>query len=185
MFSLLFMYVQPRISDLDLSVSMQYLCLLGVSMLYLSISWASPMRATPVQFLFGMRVVDTSGETLSFRRALVRSAALVGLIGPIITAFANPSDAYSGIVLLLGLSLLFPAALTPNRQAAHDFLAQSIVVNKIALKSPESREQLREHVSDKDPATLWHRTPSVVSIIGNIVVLGVAVSILLLMVSDR
>ena len=52
---------------------------LAVMLLYFSLFWSSPMRATPVQYLFGMRVVDEMGETLSLRRAILRGVILIGL----------------------------------------------------------------------------------------------------------
>jgi hypothetical protein len=74
---------------------------------------------------------------------------------------------------------LFLAALTPNRQAGHDLLVHSLVVNKIALKSRERLAQLREHVSDSDPVSRKQRRPSVPSIVGNMIVLVIPVIVLL------
>ncbi len=53
---------------------------LAGALLYFVVFWASPMRATPVQFLLGARVVDKAGNKLGLARALVRSVLLTGLI---------------------------------------------------------------------------------------------------------
>ena len=50
----------------------------AVAFLYFVASWVSPLRATPAQLLFGMRVVSLTGETLTLGRAVVRAAALAG-----------------------------------------------------------------------------------------------------------
>jgi uncharacterized RDD family membrane protein YckC len=126
--------------------------IIAVSLLYFAASWVSPMRATPAQFLLGMRVIDEAGERLSVGRAVLRGVLLIGLI---------------------------LAAVTSNRQAVHDLLAHSLVVNKTALKSPERREQLRQHVTDSDPVSRKQRRPSVLSIVGNMIVLGIPMFVLL------
>ena len=48
---------------------------------YFTASWVSPLRATPTQWLFQMRVLHESGAPLSLRDALIRSVALVALWG--------------------------------------------------------------------------------------------------------
>jgi uncharacterized RDD family membrane protein YckC len=160
---------------IDLTIIDQEVAALVVLMLYFSLFWSSPMRATPVQFLFGMRVVDEMGETLSLGRAIIRSTALIGLIFAAMTIAAVKSTPYLATVAFVGFALLFLAALTPNRQAAHDLLARTIVINKIALHSPEYLSQLREHVSGSDSVSRKQRRPSVLSIAGNVIVLGIPV----------
>ena len=144
-----------------------------VSLLYFSLFWSSPMRATPMQFLFGMRVVDETGETLSLGRAILRGVILIGLSFAAMLVVSVPSTPYFGAVALVAYAFLFLAALTPNRQAGHDLLARTIVVNKIALNSPEHLTQLREHVSGSVPVSRKQRRPSVLSIAGNLLVLGI------------
>ena len=152
---------------------------LAVFLLYCSVFWSSPLRATPAQLLFGMRVVDEMGERLSLGRAVVRGVLLIGLIAAAMTIIGIPSTPYLGVVALVGYPLLFLAALTPNRQAGHDLLVHSLVVNKIALKSRERLAQLREHVSDSDPVSRKQRRPSVKSIVENMIVLVIPVIVLL------
>jgi uncharacterized RDD family membrane protein YckC len=151
---------------------------LVVMFLYFAACWVSPLRATPVQFLFGMRVVDAAGETLSLARAALRSAGLVGLFAVVFLLFKIPVNPYLAVVALAGYALLFLAAVTPNRQAAHDFLAHSLVVNRTALKTPERRDQLREHVADNDPDSRSERRPSAIRMVVDACVLGVPVFIL-------
>ena len=160
---------------IDLTIIDQEVTAFVVLLLYFSLFWSSPMRATPVQFLFGMRVVDQMGGTLSMRRAIVRSIALIGLIFAAMLVVSVPSTPYFGAIALVGYAFLFLAALTPNRQAGHDLLARTIVINKIALNSPAHLIQLREHVSGSDPVSRKQRRPSVLSIAGNLIVLGIPV----------
>lgn len=100
--------------------------ILVVLLLYFLVSWSSPLRATPAQLLLGMRVVDEKGEKLSLGRAILRSILLIGLIVAAMTLFKIESNIYFAAIALVGYALLFLAALTPNRQAGHDFLAHSI-----------------------------------------------------------
>jgi uncharacterized RDD family membrane protein YckC len=158
---------------IDLTIIDQEVTTLAALLLYFSLFWSSPMRATPVQFLFGMRVVDEMGGTLNLRRAIIRSIALIGLIFAAMMVVNVPTTPYFGAIALVGYAFLFLAALTPNRQAGHDLLARTIVVNKIALNSPEHLTQLREHVFGSDPVSRKQRRPSVLSIAGNLIVLGI------------
>ena len=75
---------------------------LPVFLLYFSVFWSSPMRATPAQLLFGMRVVDETGEKLSLGRAVVRGALLIGLFAAAMTILGIPSTPYLGVVALVG-----------------------------------------------------------------------------------
>ncbi len=170
------LFIPVFVADvIDLRIINQQATALAVWLLYFSLFWSSPMQATPVQYLFGMRVVDEMGETLSLRRAILRSVILIGLSFAAMMVVGVPSTPYFGAVALVGYAFLFLAALTPNRQAGHDLLARTIVVNKIALNSPEHLTQLREHVSGSDPVSRKQRRPSVLSIAGNLIVLGIPV----------
>ncbi len=142
--------------------------ILAVLLLYFSVFWSSRLLATPAQLLLGMRVVDEMGERLSSGRAIMRSTLLIGLMVAALTLFKGASNLYFVAIALAGYALLFLAALTPNRQAGHDLLAHSLVVNKIALKSREHRGRLREHVSDRDPVSRKRRRPSILGIFGNV-----------------
>ncbi len=173
------------IEAIGLTVTDRRPIVFAVFLLYFSVFWSSPLRATPAQLLFGMRVVDEMGERLSLGRAVVRGVLLIGLIAAAMTVLGIPSTPYLSVVALVGYPLLFLAALTPNRQAVHDLLVHSLVVNKIALKSPERRAQLREHVSDSDPISRKHRRPSIISIVGNVLVLGAPVIVMLVTAQVR
>ena len=152
---------------------------LALLFIYFTLFWSSQLRATPAQLLLGMRVVDETGEKISFVRALLRSAILIGLIVATFSLFKSGSNPYIVAIALVSYGLLFLAALTPNRQAAHDLLAHSLVVNRIALKSPQHLDQLRGHVRDSDTAPGKQRRPSIIRIVGNLLLLGVPVLALL------
>ena len=93
---------------------------LVLAMLYYTLSWASPMRATPIQFLFQMRVVDLKGERLSVAMAALRSLLLV-----------PPGD---------------PPAL-PGRQPQFDSSRNLIVTPK---REPASRTLRRNHETSRE-----------------------------------
>ncbi len=148
--------IDPEISDFQEPY-------IAVLVLYFAAFWASPMRATPAQFLLGVRVVNESGNTLSLGRAIVRSALLIGLTVAAMMLFTFPTTVSLGIVSLLAYVLLFLAALTPNRQAAHDLLVHSLVVRADALQSSELRTYLNELASDDIPTSGKRRWSSVIN----------------------
>ncbi|MFT5133675.1 MAG: putative RDD family membrane protein YckC [Gammaproteobacteria bacterium] len=152
--------------------------IVGVLLLYFSLFWWSPLRATPIQFLFGMRVVDGRGAGLNFRQAVVRSVSLVLLIAAAMILFKLPSNPYLILVAIMGYASLFLAAVSPNYQAGHDMLAHSLVVNKTVLNSPERYAQLCEHVSNNDTVSIKKWTPPIIRTLGNALVLGVPVYVL-------
>ena len=92
------------------------------------------------------------------------------------TLFKLPENPMFALLAFPVIVLLFIAALTPNRQAAHDYLVRSIVVMKFAVKSSEDRDRLSKLVSDKDSRT--KRTPSLLRIASAIFVIGFPVFIL-------
>lgn len=162
--------------------------ILGFAFLYFIGFWISPLRATPGQLLAGIRVVSISLETLRPLRAFLRSAALAGLVAGAFLILDVPPGTLHLSGALLAFALIFLAAVTPNRQAAHDWLARSIVVNRTTLNSPERREQLNAHLADGDPATLHKRRPTVLRMTGDAIGLAVPVFVLFnvaLMMHDR
>ena len=142
--------------------------------LYFAAFWASPLKATPVQFIFGMRVVDLNGERLSPGRAMIRAAALTGIIVATIMLFRKPGDPWQ-LAGIVGLALLIPAIVTTNRQAVHDLLARSIVVNRTTLSSEKRRAALLQHLASPETATRPKRRPSVPRIMFDILILAVPV----------
>lgn len=152
----------------------------AVLLLYFTFSWTSPMHATPVQFLFNIRVVDKVGGKLTIARSAIRGIILTGLVFAAYPLLAlHPNFPPVIVLAVMAYTFVFLAAVTPNRQAVHDFLAQSIVVNRAALKTPELRKQLVEHVADNDPVTRKRRRPSILSILYNLFVLGMPVFVLI------
>lgn len=161
---------------------------LAVLLPYFSLFWSSQLRATPAQLVLGMRVVDETGEKLQPARAILRSLLLTGLIVAALTLFKLGSYPYFIAMALVSYALLFLAAVTPNRQAGHDLLAHSLVVKRVALKSPVQLDLLREHVSNSNPESAKQRRPSAIKIAGNLLLLVVPVVFLFnaaLMVKDR
>lgn len=147
--------------------------------LYFMVSWLSPLQATPVQFLAGLRIVSKTGGRLTLARAAMRGVVLVVLIFVTMTLPGYPEWPALLAFWVLGLVLVFLAALTPNRQAFHDLLAHSIVVNRRALSDPDLRQQLLEHLADSDPASRRRRRPDAWSIAVNLVVLCFPAALLL------
>lgn len=97
---------------------------------YFTLAWVSPLKATLAQALFGFRVVDQSGERLTLVRAAIRGAVLIGCIHAAYIAFETPPKVWLAPVALAAYVALYFAAFTRNRQALHDVLARSIVVNR-------------------------------------------------------
>ena len=137
--------------------------ILVILFLYFIASWLSPMRATPAQLLFGMRVVSESGQKLSAGRAVLRSLLLIGLISATMALFEFPVKVYLTVIAVAAYGLLFMSALTRKHHAVHDLLVGSIVVNRKAsmhLKFDQPQEFDR---------------PAIISIIGNAVMLAIPV----------
>jgi len=149
--------------------------ILAVLLLYFPLFWSSQLRATPAQLLLGVRVVDETGDKLGPARALLRSALLVGLMTASVALFKSESNFLFIVLALVGYGLLFLAAVTSNRQAGHDLLAHSLVVNRVALKSPAQLDLLREHVSNSNSESGKQHRPSAIKIAGNLLLLVVPV----------
>jgi hypothetical protein len=124
-----------------------------------------------VQFLAGMRVVDDAGGRLTAARAALRGIVLVLLMFLTMTLPGYPDWPLSLALWAAGLALVFLAALTPNRQAFHDLLAHSIVVNRRALHDPDLRRQLLQHLADSGTESRRAGRPDAWSIAVNLVVL--------------
>ena len=153
-----------------LSLIIQNISFLVIAILYFSVCWSSPMKASPVQFLFALRVVDQFGNRLRFRDSIFRSSSLLLLIAGLLSSFMVPQNKLFIITALPSLILLCLAAFTVNRQAAHDLLVKSVVVNNTTLKSEHLKDQLLQHIADNNPDTYKDRRPSILSIIGNVLV---------------
>jgi uncharacterized RDD family membrane protein YckC len=150
-----------------------------VFLVYFSVAWSSPLRATAGQLLTDIRVVSISTDSLSPGRAILRSAALTGLIAGAFLILEKPPNSLLLSIAMIAYALIFLAAVTPNRQAAHDWLARSIVVSRRTLKRPEQRERLLAHLADDDPATLKDRRPGVWRMIGDAVGLVLPVFVMI------
>jgi uncharacterized RDD family membrane protein YckC len=161
--------------------------LFSVMAFYFVVFWICPLQSTPGQFLFGMRIVNHVGEKLTLQQAALRSVALAVLIALALGSISS-ANPYFIIPGLAGYALLFLAATTRNRQGGHDLLARSMVINRIALRSAEDKRLLLQHVANTDPATKAHGRPSVMSTIGNFLILAAPIFLLInvaLIMKDR
>lgn len=145
---------------------------------YFTAAWASPLRATPAQLLFGMRIVDKRGETLGLWRAAVRAAALMGLFFACFSLFGIPGNRWLLAVSLGGYAAVFSAAVTPNRQALHDILVGSIVVNRRTLTDAEKKQELLEHLAQGDPPMRWRSITGAIAIGRDAVALAIPVALM-------
>ena len=81
-----------------------------IVVLYFAVAWACPIGATPIQFLWGIRVVDYAGRPLRFWRALLRSASVVAITAGAFTVFRVLQEPYMAIVAIGAIGLFFVAA---------------------------------------------------------------------------
>ncbi|ACC97734.1 RDD domain containing protein [Elusimicrobium minutum Pei191] len=84
---------------------------LSIWFLYFAIFESSKLQATPGKLSIGIRVTGLNGERITFLRALGRTAAKI----------------ISVIILAIGFIM---AAFTQKKQALHDIIAQTLVINK-------------------------------------------------------
>jgi len=119
---------------------------------YFTASWTSPLRATPMQFLFGMRVLHESGEGLSLRDAAIRSVALVALWGFVLFVLRQLFVQDWWLKIAAVMLLLYLPSITARRQGLHDFLARSVVLNKRALRSADDEQRMRDFLADQEPS---------------------------------
>lgn len=84
---------------------------IAVTWLYFAAMESSPYQATLGKLALGMKVTDTNGNRISFGRASGRH------FGKIVS------------VLILGIGFIM-AAFTQKKQALHDLMADTLVVNK-------------------------------------------------------
>ncbi len=145
---------------------------------YFTLSWVGPLQATPTQWLFQMRVLHKSGAPLSLREALVRSVALVALwsfaLFVLNRFFTEPGVwlKIAGVVLLL-----YVPSVTARRQGLHDFLANSIVVNKRALRSDAAEHDMHEFLKAPDPQVRRSSRPAIHKMVVDAVVLAIPIYI--------
>ncbi|MDX1482150.1 MAG: RDD family protein [Woeseiaceae bacterium] len=149
--------------------------LLLLSPLYFALSWISPLRATPLQFLFGMRVVDVHGNRLGLPRAVLRSLVLIAMLASTLVWFDVGSRSVAVALAMAGCISALLAALTPNRQGAHDLVAASIVVNKRMLRSEKDWQHLEEIASRNDSAARRAKRPTVPRMLVHAAAVAIAV----------
>ena len=150
---------------------------------YFTACWTSPLRATPAQFLFRMRVQAVSGMRLTVRDAAIRSVALVAqwalALFLLRQSFVAPDVWIMGVAVAL---LLYLPSVTARRQGLHDFLARSVVVNKRSLRSDEDVRHMRDFLADRQVATLRSSRPSIVKMVIDAVVLAAPLFVIAMMI---
>jgi len=147
----------------------------AVLIAYFVVSWTSPLRATPFQFLFGMRVLHEAGRPLSLKEAAIRSVALVALWG--LTLFLLREFFLPEMWLRVAAVavLLYVPSVTARRQGLHDLVARSIVVNRRALPSSDDGRRMNEFLADRGQETSKAARPSLASMAKDAVVLAVPI----------
>lgn len=122
----------------------------GITLLtvYILLGWiySAGMESSSIQATFGKRisgimVTDANGNKISFARASARYFSKWFFILPCILAVIFSNTAYSslsvlpGFLSLIGLALYIigplMAVFTPEKQALHDLIARSLVINGI------------------------------------------------------
>lgn len=102
--------MSPYVEDHFVEIALLYsLSKLAVLFPYFTLLESSRLQATLGKLLFGIKVIDLSGNRVSFARATGRLFAKI----------------LSGQVLLIGYLM---AAFTERRQALHDLLAGTLVI---------------------------------------------------------
>lgn len=122
--------------------------------------WTSPLRATPAQILLGIRVLHKSGRPLSLAEAIGRSVALVAVSAFAVYVLRELLIPGSWLTIAALALLLYVPSVTARRQGLHDFLAQSVVVNKRAIRSTDGERRMREFLGDRATSASPSARPS-------------------------
>lgn len=146
---------------------------------YFALSWSSPLRATPTQLLFGMRIVDVRGNGLSLGKAILRAVVLMVIIGASLSWYDILNRTWIGVIAAAGCAAALLAALTPNRQALHDLAVGSIVVNKRAIKSDADWRRVEEIASQNTPAARRAKRPTILRMLTESFAMFAAVLVLI------
>jgi len=131
-------FVSPQRAGASLTLpdvparTLLFCALFAVAALYYTWCWTDGRRTLP-QKTWRMRLVDTRGRALTYRRALVRY--LAAWIGPLLAlatyVAARPHGV--GAIALVPLALAYlAAAVDPDRQFLHDRVAATRVVDASA-----------------------------------------------------
>ena len=142
---------------------------------YFTACWVSPLHATPMQFLLGMRVLHESGEPLCVRDAAIRSATLVALWSLVTIVFKLPVSENTLIGAIVVAVLIFIPAVTAHRQGLHDFLSHSVVINKRSIRTSDAAQRMRDFLTNTEAGSRRHRRPSIVKMIVDAIVLAVPI----------
>ena len=130
-----------------------------LAIIYMTVSWVGPWHATPGQFLFGLRVIDSRGRPLDLWHAGLRAVLVLTVLFCWLWLLGDPVSWARGVLSLLACATLMLGALLPRRQTGHDLIAGSIVVKRKAWHQAELRERLGEEPTGKvcAPGDRWRR----------------------------
>ena len=100
-----------------------------VTLCYFAFFESSKYRGTPGKIAFGLEVTDLEGKPISWKKALLR-AVIKGLV-----FLMKPPLTFLGLIGVIGFVFSF---FTEKKQALHDILAKTLVVENI--KDAEVKE---------------------------------------------
>ena len=155
--------------------------LVGLIIVYFGGFWASPLSATPAQFLLGLRVVTTKGDRLPIGRSLLRGCLMVALVAAALTILGAPEQPLFFVLGGVAFICLFLSAVTLCKQALHDFVVASIVVRRKVLAQTGAMaclEALEGEKREPSPTVLRIRSDDLM-----LDVLSIGVLLLLLVVT--
>jgi uncharacterized RDD family membrane protein YckC len=147
---------------------------------YFAGSWAGPLRATPFQFLFRMRVLHESGRPLTWLEATVRSATLVALWWFAIFVLRQLFASEWWLTVVAVVLLFYLPSVTARRQGIHDFLAHSMVINTRAVRSVDDERRMIEYLDDREVAVSKAARPSIPKMIIDAVVLAIPLYVMMI-----
>ena len=119
-----------------------WLCVALGLVVYFAVFPASPLRATPLQFITGIRVVDYTFIGLGTERALLRATVKTTVLAAAASLVGFAEHAWLLFIAVPGLIMAFLAAVTPYHQALHDVVARTVTVKRSFLAKTEGCEQL-------------------------------------------
>lgn len=140
---------------------------------YFTVSWTSPLRATPLQWLLGLRVLHQSGRQLKFHEALIRGVAVSLLWAFVLFALHQFFRPVAWFLIAAVALLLYVPSITARRQGPHDYLVRSVVVNRRALRSADDQQRMQKFLADEKAAVSKAARPSIPKMITDALVLGV------------
>ena len=139
---------------------------------YFSLFWLSPLKATPAQWVLGIRVTDLNYQRLTPKASFIRSLILVIAVALLEISLVFSSSLYVWLAFV-PLSLIFLAVFSPSGQSFHDYLSGSITINRKALDSEVILNELTEFLDNTEHKGWLERRPAIWRLLINLfVVIG-------------